>query len=337
MSKLITATTHTTYYAEIQQGVFIAAIKENKPGFAVHIQQDASLIDKARALGEFLAEFLKDNYKLKVLSNTSTEFAQNYFKERDVAIEKAIQISESFEVIFTPGTSQLKMSKKSECVIVAQAPPPVKIQKTAEQKTNYDAGSFANHPLIAIGSSTGGVEALMSIFSKLPNRIPAIVVAQHIPPDFSRTLCERFNKLFNFEVREAEDGDEIKPNRVLVAPGGKHLRVVKGTDGTLKAKVSDDAPVNRHRPSVDALFNSVADTVGANAIGIILTGMGDDGAKGLLKLKQMGAHTVAQNKETCVVFGMPRVAIELGAADIVLPLSEIPDIIIAGTTKQKAA
>jgi two-component system chemotaxis response regulator CheB len=181
--------------------------------------------------------------------------------------------------------------------------------------------------LIAIGSSTGGTEALRNLLTQLTPDIPPIVIVQHIPPVFSKAFAERMNSLCPFEVKEAEDGDFVKPGRVLIAPGALQMEVISQRSGGLQVRITDSPPVNRHKPSVDVLFNSVADVVGKKAMGIILTGMGADGAKGLLKMRNAGSFTIAQDEETCVVFGMPREAIELGAAEQVAPLFLIPDLI----------
>jgi two-component system chemotaxis response regulator CheB len=176
--------------------------------------------------------------------------------------------------------------------------------------------------VIAIGSSTGGTEALRVLMSGLPADIPPIVVVQHIPPVFSKAFAVRMNELFPFEVKEAEDGDLVQANRILIAPGGQQMSIVKTRD-QLRIQIRDTAPVNRHKPSVDVLFDSVAKELGNQALGAILTGMGTDGAKGLLKMRQAGAHTVAQDEASCIVFGMPREAIHIGAAAVTLPLSKI--------------
>jgi two-component system chemotaxis response regulator CheB len=176
--------------------------------------------------------------------------------------------------------------------------------------------------VIAIGSSTGGTEALRVLMSGLPADIPPIVVVQHIPPVFSKAFAMRMNELFPFEVKEAEDGDLLQANRILIAPGGLQMSVVKDRD-QYKVQIRDTAPVNRHKPSVDVLFDSIAKELGNQALGAILTGMGTDGAKGLLKMRQTGAHTVAQDEASCIVFGMPREAIHIGAAVATLPLSKI--------------
>lgn len=177
--------------------------------------------------------------------------------------------------------------------------------------------------LVAIGSSTGGTEALREILQTLPAEIPPIVIVQHIPPVFSNAFAMRLNELCPFEVKEAVDGDEVRAGRVLIAPGGKQMRVVRETRSSWKVTITDEAPVNRHKPSVDVLFNSIADQDFKNVIGVILTGMGADGAKGLLALKNKKAHTIAQDQESCVVFGMPKEAIRIGAAIEVLSLENI--------------
>lgn len=177
--------------------------------------------------------------------------------------------------------------------------------------------------VLALGASTGGTEALKSVLCSLPEKIPPTVIVQHIPPVFSKAFADRMNQLCAFEVKEAEDGDELRPSRVLIAPGGKQMKVEAFAKG-YRVKITDDAPVNRHKPSVDYLFDSVASVIGKRSIGVILTGMGNDGAKGLLAMREKGALTVAQDESTSVVYGMPRVAFEIGAAEVVSPLNEVP-------------
>ncbi len=177
--------------------------------------------------------------------------------------------------------------------------------------------------IVAIGASTGGTEALRHLLTQLPEKIPAIVVVQHIPPVFSQAFASRLNSLCPFEVKEAEHGDELKPGRVLIAPGGKHIAIEKIL-GKYKTVINEDAPVNRHRPSVDVLFDSVAATAMQKSIGIILTGMGGDGAKGLKRMRDSGARTFAQDEASCVVFGMPKEAIKLEAAEEVMSLDMLP-------------
>jgi two-component system chemotaxis response regulator CheB len=186
--------------------------------------------------------------------------------------------------------------------------------------------AFSTDALIAIGSSTGGTEALKEVLIRLPKVIPPIVCVQHIPAIFSMAFAKRLNDLCTFEVKEAEHDDEVRAGRVLIAPGGLQMSLVR-KNGVLRVHIEDSAPVNRHKPSVDVLMDSVAREVKRNAIGIILTGMGNDGAKGLLQMKQAGAKTIAQNEQSSVVFGMPKEAIRMGAADQVCDLLEIPQVL----------
>jgi two-component system chemotaxis response regulator CheB len=173
-----------------------------------------------------------------------------------------------------------------------------------------------------MGASTGGTEALRDVLRAMPADGPGIVIVQHMPEGFTTAFAEHLNGMCRMEVREARTGDRIHPGRALVAPGNRHLRVIRRGQH-LVADVSDDAPVSRHRPSVDVLFASVAQAAGAQAIGVIMTGMGSDGADGLLQMKRAGAITIAQDESTSIVFGMPKEAIDRGAASLVLPLPRI--------------
>jgi two-component system, chemotaxis family, protein-glutamate methylesterase/glutaminase len=188
-------------------------------------------------------------------------------------------------------------------------------------------GLRGRRSLIAIGASTGGTEALVSVLSRLPSDAPGVVIVQHLPALFTKPLAERLDDQSPLSVREARHGDMITPGVALLAPGDKHLEVVR--QGTrFCVALSSAPPVNRHRPSVDVLFESCARVVGASTVGVLLTGMGADGAKGLLALRQRGARTIAQNEATCVVFGMPKEAIALGAAEVIAPLDSIAHAIL---------
>ncbi|MDA8159882.1 MAG: chemotaxis response regulator protein-glutamate methylesterase [Desulfobacteraceae bacterium] len=181
--------------------------------------------------------------------------------------------------------------------------------------------------IIAIGSSTGGTEALKEVLPLLPATSPGVLVVQHMPPHFTTKFAERLNDLCQIQVKEAEDGDSVTPGTCLLAPGNFHL-VMRRSGARYYVNVKTGPLVCHQRPAVDVLFNSVAAYGGANAIGVILTGMGRDGASGMLKMKQAGAATIAQDERSCVVFGMPKEAIELGGVDQVLPLSEITPAIL---------
>ena len=182
--------------------------------------------------------------------------------------------------------------------------------------------------LIAIGTSTGGTQALEAVLTRLPRTTPGIVVVQHMPEKFTALFAQRLNQICAMEVQEARNGQRVIAGLVLIAPGGKHMSV-KRNGAQYLVEVRDGPPVNRHRPSVDVLFRSVAKSAGQNALGVIMTGMGVDGARGLLEMREAGARTVAQDEDSCVVFGMPKEAIKLGAAERILPLSRIPEALMA--------
>ncbi len=184
--------------------------------------------------------------------------------------------------------------------------------------------------VVAIGSSTGGTEALGSILSVLPDVSPGIVIVQHMPAAFTAALASRLDKLSALEVIEGRDGDEVRRGRAIIAPGDRHLRI-RSRGGRFEVVLGSDEPVNRHKPSVDVLFESVAGAAGAASVGVLLTGMGADGAAGLLAMRRTGAHTIAQDEATSVVYGMPRAAAEMGAAVDVLPLDGIPAALLAAS------
>jgi two-component system chemotaxis response regulator CheB len=182
--------------------------------------------------------------------------------------------------------------------------------------------------IIAIGASTGGTQALAEILEAMPATSPGIAIVQHMPPGFTRAFAERLARTCHIAVKEAEDGDTLTPGRCVIAPGDRHL-LVRRKGGTYVAELRDGPRVGLHKPAVNVLFKSVAACAGKNAIGVILTGMGRDGADGLLEMHQAGAKTIAQDEATCVVFGMPKEAIALGAADQTLPLPRIAAAICA--------
>jgi two-component system, chemotaxis family, protein-glutamate methylesterase/glutaminase len=181
----------------------------------------------------------------------------------------------------------------------------------------------STHKVIAMGASTGGTEALKCVLMAMPVNSPGIVIVQHMPPRFTTTFAERLNGLCQIEVREAKDGDAVLPGTALIAPGNFHM-LLKRVGGTYYVEVKNGPLVFHQRPSVDVLFLSVARFAGANALGVIMTGMGRDGAAGLLEMKKAGAYTVAQDEASCVVFGMPKEAIRLGGAEKVASLPDIP-------------
>ena len=198
------------------------------------------------------------------------------------------------------------------------------------------AGSVSSHRVVAIGASTGGTEALTRLLPAFPHDGPGIVVVQHMPEGFTAAFAARLHGLSRLEVKEAAAGDRIRPGLALVAPGNRHTLVHRRGDG-YEIELSDGPLVSRHRPSVDVLFRSVAQAAGPAAVGVLMTGMGDDGARGLLEMKVAGAATLAQDEASCVVFGMPREAIARGAVDEVVSLDRLPSAILKRMARSAAA
>ncbi|NBC49200.1 MAG: chemotaxis-specific protein-glutamate methyltransferase CheB [Gammaproteobacteria bacterium] len=210
----------------------------------------------------------------------------------------------------------------------AQSRPRQALQHKQAPPARLKAPIITSEKLLIIGASTGGTEAIRRVLEPLPASSPGILITQHMPGGFTRSFAERLDRLSQISVKEAEDGERIIPGHAYIAPGDRHLKVDR-SGANYVARLDDGPPVNRHRPSVDVLFLSAAQHVGRNAIGAILTGMGKDGAAGLLKMRQAGAPTIAQDEASCVVFGMPREAIAMGAANEVVALDEIAPRLIA--------
>jgi len=208
---------------------------------------------------------------------------------------------------------------------VAAAPP---------ANTPVSAPSFDQNGIVAIGASTGGVEAIHEVMMNLPKNLPGVVIAQHIPQHFSTAFANRLNQSCGLEVREAVAGDVLRPGLALLAPGDYHM-LVRRTGSRYTIELQQGPKVCYQRPAVDVLFTSVACAAKQNAVGVLLTGMGSDGAQGLLKMRQAGAVTIAQNEASCVVYGMPREAVKLGAAMHVVPLSSISGVIVREASRLK--
>jgi two-component system, chemotaxis family, protein-glutamate methylesterase/glutaminase len=215
-----------------------------------------------------------------------------------------------------PANASFNRPKLSADVVIAPGEPTA-MARTTDQ-------------LIAIGTSTGGTQALEAVLTRLPATCLGIVIVQHMPEKFTAMFAERLNGLCDLEVREARNGDRVMPGRALIAPGGRHM-MLKRSGAQYQVEVVDGPLVNRHKPSVDVLFRSVAKFAGANALGIIMTGMGDDGARGMKEMHDAGARTIAQDEASCVVFGMPKEAIKLGGVDDVMPLDRVPEAMMAYT------
>ncbi len=235
------------------------------------------------------------------------------------------------EKVIASGSSNVRRRITPRPEPVAKAPLPAGGIKV-EQKYSADVilpakpaktiRTEASDTLIAIGASTGGTEAIAEILSALPDTLPGIVIVQHMPEKFTEAFANRVNSISKLYVKEAENGDRVNKGSALIAPGNRHLLVRYDSRGYY-VEVNDGLPVNRHRPSVDVLFRSVAQIAGKKSIGVILTGMGADGAAGLLEMREAGAITVAQDESSSVVFGMPREAIKLGAAEMIKSIREI--------------
>lgn len=196
------------------------------------------------------------------------------------------------------------------------------------QSANTTSLAETTNKIVAIGASTGGTEALKDVLMALPRNAPGTVVVQHMPANFTEPFAQRLNSLCTVEVKEARNGDSITPGVVLIAPGDYHM-VVRRSGARYYVEIGSGEKVSGHRPSVDVLFNSVAKIAGSNAIGVILTGMGADGAKGMLNMKNAGARTIGQDEESCIVYGMPKVAYDIGAVEKQVPLNKVADTVIA--------
>lgn len=194
--------------------------------------------------------------------------------------------------------------------------------------TVFDRRLSSAGVIVAVGASTGGVEALQTLLMGLPSNVPAMLVTQHMPAGFTASFAKRLDEQCAMSVTEATDQARVLPGHVYIAPGNWHLELVR-SGAHYFCRLNGDAPVSGHRPSVDVLFNSVAASAGKNAMGVILTGMGNDGAAGLLKMRKASAHTVGQDEATCLIYGMPKVAKQLGAVDVELPLERIPQEILS--------
>lgn len=187
---------------------------------------------------------------------------------------------------------------------------------------------LSSEKLIAIGASTGGTEAIRQVLQSLPRTSPAILITQHMPAGFTRSFADRLNKICQIAVKEAEDGERILPGHAYIAPGDQHMELAR-SGANYQTKLHHGEPVNRHRPAVDVLFHSVAKYAGRNAVGVILTGMGNDGAEGMLAMHKAGAWCIAQNEASCVVFGMPREAINYGGVNEIVDLNQIGQQMLA--------
>ncbi len=237
---------------------------------------------------------------------------------------------------YSVGDLTADLAAKIRAAAAARVRPPQSAPQLAAQVERIHEDARTPDMVIAIGASTGGTEAIQEVLMRMPASSPGVIITQHIPPVFSRAFADRLNQICAVEVREACDGDAVRPGLALVAPGNFHM-LLRRTAGGYRVQIKDGPRVCYQRPSVDVMFSSVADAAGAGSIGVLLTGMGSDGAQGLLRMKSAGARTIAQDEATSVVFGMPREAIRLGAADRVLPLSAIRSAIVGYVNARSTA
>jgi two-component system, chemotaxis family, protein-glutamate methylesterase/glutaminase len=241
-----------------------------------------------------------------------------FLAESQVRIRDAVKAAAGARLARTARTGARSGAGPKLTADVMLPPPPSAASRAMARTTER---------VVCVGASTGGTESLRKVLMPLPTDSPGIVIVQHMPEKFTAAFAKRLNTLCAVEVKEAEDGDPVLPGQVLIAPGNRHM-LLSRSGARYRVVVKDGPLVSRHRPSVDVLFRSAARWAGANAVGILMTGMGDDGARGLLEMRTAGAFTVAQDERTSVVFGMPREAIERGAAARVVPLDDIPSEIL---------
>ncbi len=274
----------------------------------------------------FLARLMKYHPKPVVVVSSLTP------KNSETAI-KALELG-ALEVICKPGSSYSTTDISTQLARAIRAAASSRVPHPASQPRSVEGEGFGDFQLqttlkvVAIGASTGGTKAIETILTRLPASCAGTVIVQHMPERFTTAFAERLNSICKMEVREAGDGDRVVPGVALIAPGNRHMLLDRSGANYL-TKLKDGPRVHYQRPSVDVLFNSVAKHAGPNAIGILLTGMGADGAQGLLEMRKRGAYTVAQDEATSVVFGMPKEAIRLGAADDIAPLEQMPERIVS--------
>ena len=240
----------------------------------------------------------------------------------DFVAKPKIGVADGIRMLAQDITDKIRVASKAHVRRAAASTAAPGTAAPAPSTTLASIGRMSTEKIIFIGASTGGTEATKEVLVKLPADCPAVVITQHMPPGFTTSYAKRLDGLCKIRVKEASDGERILPGHGYIAPGGLHLSVERSGANYI-ARVQDGEPVNRHKPSVEVLFQSAARVVGPNALGVMLTGMGADGAKAMKIMKDAGAYNICQDEATCVVFGMPREAIAAGAADEVLPLQQI--------------
>lgn len=275
--------------------------------------------------------------KTVVFSSVASHGSQTYLRAIEAGavevVEKpAVDVAKGLESVSKNLIQIVKAVHHSRMVQRVALEPKFKPQ----DKKNNQALAKTTNQILAISSSTGGTEALKVLFKGMPMDIPGTVVVQHMPPGFTKTFAEHLNTLFPFEVKEAEEGDVVHPGRVLIAPGNFHMEI-RRQGAKYVVTLHQQVPLHNVRPAADYLMRSVAQYVGSNAIGVVLTGMGKDGADGLLEMKNAGSFNIAQDEKSCVVYGMPAAAVNIGAIDKIISLDKIAAEIQAQLKKSSAA
>lgn len=249
----------------------------------------------------------------------------------------------AIDVLCKPGASYTVGDMSVELTDKIKAAASVNIKRWISSKAAQSEGTSAprltmirtTNKVLAIGASTGGTQALLKVLAALPADAPGTVVVQHMPEHFTSSFAQRLNDYCALEVKEAANGDSVAPGKVLIAPGNRHM-LLRRSGARYYVDVKDGPLVRRHRPSVEVLFKSVAQAAGPNSVGVIMTGMGDDGADGMMKMKQSGSTNIAQDEASCVVFGMPKEAIRRGGVDHIVPLDKIPEAILKYVQQENA-
>lgn len=305
----------------------IEKIKELSPD-VVTMDVEMPVMDGITAL-----KIIMDEMPLPVLmlSSLTKEGADATVKALELG---AVDFITKPSSIFKMNTEDMKAQLHEKLKMASKANMKSKHVLKPQNTVNINKNAFAAEKstnvryIVAIGTSTGGPRALQSVIPYLPKNIPAsIVIVQHMPPGFTKSLAERLNNLSEIEVKEAEDGSILLPGHAYIAPGDYHMKIIRSSN-TFKIKLTKDSPVSGHRPSVDYMMNSLAQLELGNVIGVIMTGMGSDGAEGMKNIKLQKGITIGQNEETCVVYGMPKSAVNLGCVDMLVPLEDIAESII---------
>jgi two-component system chemotaxis response regulator CheB len=333
--------------AVVRQGVRL--LLEHEPGLVVEVASDPLIarqkmkshrpdvllldLEMPRMDGlTFLRELMREEEPVPVvvcsgLAGPGSEMAVRALEEGAVEIiaKPSLGVGDFLRESRARLVESLRGAARARSRLARRRPPAPEETRQPERPVS-PLLSVTTDKVVAVGASTGGTEALRQFLEPMPPDSPGLVIVQHMPEQFTTAFAKRLNELCRIEVREAAPGDWVQQGRALIAPGNRHLRV-KRSGGHYRVEVLDGPRVSGHRPSVDVLFHSVARAAGANAVGVLLTGMGEDGADGLLAMRQAGAATIAQDEASCVVFGMPRAAIERGAVDAVLPLGAIGEAV----------